>query len=164
MTVSQPMPLVDGHETAAFSSGVESLDAWLKRRALKNQTSGASRTFVACQGQRVVMYYALASSVIAVDEAPGRFRRNMPDPIPAVVLARLAVDKNFQGRGFGRALVRDAACRVIHAAESIGIRGMITHAVSIEAMKFYQKVGFEPAVSDPMMMMMITLADLIAAF
>lgn len=162
MTISQPMPLADMHETADFFSGVESLDTWLKRRALKNQVTGASRTYVACTGRQVAMYYALASGALAVQEAPGRFRRNMPDPIPVVVLARLAVGLQFQGRGFGRALVRDAACRVVQAAETIGIRGMVTHAVSPEAKRFYESVGFEAAASDPMLLM-VTLSDLEAA-
>ncbi|MFC6671470.1 hypothetical protein [Marinobacterium aestuariivivens] len=82
---------------------------------------------------RELANYALASSAIAVDAAPGRFRRNMPNPIPVVVLGRLAVDQALQGKGFGRALVRDAGLRVIRAADTIGIRGMIVHALSDEA-------------------------------
>ncbi|MFC6672819.1 GNAT family N-acetyltransferase [Marinobacterium aestuariivivens] len=137
----------------------ESLDNWLERRALKNQSTGASRTFVACEGSCVLAYYALASSAITVDAAPGRFRCNMPDPIPVVVLGRLAVDQSLQGRGFGRALVRDAGLRVIQAADTIGIRGMIVYALSEEAKAFYEGVGFEPSPIDPMMLM-VTLADL----
>jgi predicted N-acetyltransferase YhbS len=162
MTVSAPEPLAEHHDTAAFTSGVESLDTWLKRRAMKNQATGASRTFVVCEGGRVVAYYALASSGITVDEAPGRFRRNMPDPIPVVVLGRLAVDRSMQGKGLGRALMRDAALRVIQAADTIGIRGMITHALSLEAKAFYEQVGFEPSPLDPMTLM-ITLNDLKAS-
>jgi predicted N-acetyltransferase YhbS len=138
---------------------VESLDHWLKHRALKNQVTGASRTFVACEDYRVLAYYALASSAITVDAAPGRFRRNMPDPIPVVVLARLAVDISLQGMGFGRALVRDAGQRVIQAADTIGIRGMIVHALSAETRSFYERIGFEPSPLDPMMLM-VTLTDL----
>jgi predicted N-acetyltransferase YhbS len=162
MTVSAPEPLTERHDTAAFSSGVESLDAWLKRRAMKNQATGASRTFVVCEGNRVVAYYALASSAITVEEAPGRFRRNMPDPIPVVVLGRLAVDRSMHGQGLGRALMRDAALRVIQAADSIGIRGMITHALSPEAKAFYEQVGFESSPLDPMTLM-VTLNDLKAS-
>ncbi len=142
MTVSAPEPLAIHHDLEAFASGVVSLDAWLKRRALKNQFSGASRTFVACDGRRVVAYYALASSAITVEAASGRLRRNMPDPIPVVVLARLAIDKARQGRGLGRALACDAALRIIQAADTIGMRGVITHALSCEAKAFYQQVGF----------------------
>jgi predicted N-acetyltransferase YhbS len=162
MTLSPPEPLADHHETEAFASGVESLDTWLKRRAMKNQATGASRTFVACEGRRVVAYYALASSAIAVAEAAGRFRRNMPDPIPVVVLGRLAVDQSLQGKGIGRALVRDAGQRVIQAADVIGIRGLIVQALSAEAKTFYEQVGFDPSPLDPMILM-ITLADLQAS-
>ena len=86
----------------------------------------------------------------------------MPDPIPVVVLGRLAVDQNFHGKGFGRALVRDAGYRVVQAADTIGIRGLIVHAISAEAKTFYERVGFESSPLDPMMLM-ITLIDLRAA-
>lgn len=162
MTVAAPEPLNAHHDSDLFVSGVESLDHWLKRRALKNQTTGASRTFVACEDRRVLAYYALTSSAITIDAAPGRFRRNMPDPIPVVVLGRLAVDKAQQGKGWGRALVRDASLRVIQAADTIGIRGMIVHALSTEAKDFYQRIGFEQSPVDPMMLM-VTLADIKAS-
>ncbi len=162
MTLSPPEPLADHHETEKFSSGVENLDIWLKRRAMKNQITGASRTFVACEGQRVAAYYALASSAITVDNASGRFRRNMPDPIPVVILGRLAVDLNFQGTGIGRALVRDASLRVVQAADAIGIRGLVVQALSNDAKVFYEHVGFDPSPLDPMTLM-ITLADLKAS-
>jgi predicted N-acetyltransferase YhbS len=162
MTISAPEPLSQQHDIESFASGVDSLDDWLKRRALKNQASGASRTFVACDGVRVMAYYALASSAVTSDEAPGRFRRNMPDPIPVVVLGRLAVDRSLQGSGVGRALVRDAGQRVIQAADAIGIRGMLVQALSLEAKAFYERVGFDPSPMDPMTLM-ITLADLRAS-
>jgi predicted N-acetyltransferase YhbS len=92
--------------------------------------SGASRTYVVCQDKRVIGYYALASGVVTVESAPGRFRRNMPNPIPVAVLARLAVDLDWQARGIGRALFGDAARRVAHAADAIGIRGIVVHAIS----------------------------------
>ena len=120
MTLTAPAPLVAEHETDGSYSGREGLDAWLGRRARKSQISGASRTYVVCEGVRVVAYYALASSAVAVDAAPGRFRRNMPDPIPVVVLGRLAVDERWRGKGLGRALVRDAGLRVAQAADVIG--------------------------------------------
>lgn len=159
MTVAAPEPLAAHHDVESFVSGAQGLDQWLKRRALRNQASGASRTFVACEEHRVQAYYALASSAITVAAAPGHFRRNMPDPIPVVVLARLAVDRSQQGQGLGRALVRDAGQRVIQAADTIGIRGVIVHALSTEAKAFYERIGFEPSALDPMILM-VTLADL----
>ena len=125
VTLSSPEPLSEHHQLAAFDSGVPSLDDWLKRRAAQNQASGASRTFVTCDGNLVVGYFALASSAVAPAQAPGRFRRNMPDPIPVVVLGRLAVDNSQKGRGLGRALFQDAARRAIHDAEAIGIRAAL---------------------------------------
>jgi GNAT superfamily N-acetyltransferase len=138
---------------------VESLDAWLKRRALKNQIQGASRTYVACQADRVLAYYAIASGAVTCNEATGRLRRNMPDPIPVVVLGRLGVDSSLHGQGLGRSLVRDAALRILQAADVIGIRGMTVQALSDDARVFYEHMGFEPSPLDPNLLM-ITLADL----
>jgi GNAT superfamily N-acetyltransferase len=162
VTITPPEPLSAHHQTVDFDSGVPSLDDWLKRRAVRNQTTGASRTFVTCAGGKVVGYYALASSAVVPAQAPGRFRRNMPDPIPVVVLGRLAVDKSQKGRGLGRALFQDAARRILHAAEAIGIRGMIVHALSDDAKSFYLRLGMTVSPLDPMILM-TTLADLRAA-
>lgn len=159
MALSAPEPLGIQHQIAEFHSGVASLDEWLKRRALTNQASGAARTFVVCEVDKVVGYYALASGAVNVAVASGRFRRNMPDPIPVVVLARLAVDRSHQGRGLGRALVRDSARRVLNAADVIGIRGILVHAVSTEAKAFYRGLGFDASPIEPMTLM-VTLADL----
>jgi GNAT superfamily N-acetyltransferase len=160
--LSAPERLAAHHNIDAFDSGVSSLDDWLKRRALQNQISGASRTFVVCDNNTVVAYYALASSAIAPTATPGRFRRNMPDPIPVVVLARLAISRSHQGKGLGRALLQDAAQRVIHAAETIGIRGLLVHAISDEAKAFYLRLGLELSPIEPMTLM-TTVADLRAA-
>jgi len=156
--LSAPEPLTDDHQIDSFDSGESVLDDWLRRRARANQASGASRTYVVCEAKRVVAYYALASGAIAQAAAPGRFRRNMPDPIPVVVLARLAVDRNYQGRGLGRALFRDAARRVAHAADAIGIRGILVHAISEEARKFYIALGFDPCPAEAMTLV-VTLRD-----
>jgi GNAT superfamily N-acetyltransferase len=159
VTPSAPAPLADHHELDGFDSGTPELDDWLRRRARTNQAGGASRTFVVCEANRVIAYYALASGAVRQPEAPGRLRRNMPDPIPVAVLGRLAVDRAYQGRGFGRALVRDAALRLLNAAEILGIRGVLVHAISEDARAFYEAVGFLPSPSDPMMLM-IGLHDL----
>jgi GNAT superfamily N-acetyltransferase len=159
LPLTRPEPLADPHDLAAFNSGVASLDDWLRRRARANQVSGASRTFVATEDNRVVGYYALASGAIAVGPSVGRFCRNMPDPIPVAVLGRLAIDRAQQGRGLGRALFRDCAMRVGQAADVIGIRGIVVHAISDEAKAFYLAIGFEPSPSEPMTLM-VTLANI----
>jgi len=157
-----PEPFTSHHDIAGFDCGVASLNHWLERRAAANQISGASRTFVACEDHKVVGYYALASSAIAPAAASGRFRRNMPDPIPVVVLGRLAVATSLHGQGLGRDLFQDAALRVIHAADAIGIRGMVVHTLSEEAKAFYLRLGLEESPLDPMTLV-VTVADLRAA-
>jgi GNAT superfamily N-acetyltransferase len=156
--LAAPQPLADHHQLDDFDSGVASLDDWLKRRARANQATGASRSFVVCDDDKVVAYYALASGAISAQTTTGRFRRNMPEPIPVAILARLAIHKAYQGRGLGRALFRDSAQRVLNAADAIGVRGMIVHAISDEAKAFYLALGFDPSPLDPMTLM-VTLAD-----
>jgi GNAT superfamily N-acetyltransferase len=157
--LNAPTPLADQHQLGAFNSGVPALDDWLMRRARANQVSGASRSFVICANDIVVGYYALASGAVNAAAAPGRFRRNMPEPIPVAVLGRLAVDQTFHGQGIGRALFRDSALRVMQAAEAIGIRGVLVHAISEEAKAFYVALGLSESPLEPMTLM-VTLADL----
>lgn len=156
---SPPAPLADRHQLKDFSSGEASLDDWLKRRARANQASGASRTFVVCEGEKVVGYYALVSGAVTVESVPGRFRRNMPDPVLVAILARLAVHQAYQGQGLGRALFRDSARRVAQAADAIGIRGIVVHAISENARKFYLALGFDPCPREPMTLV-VTLSDI----
>jgi len=163
VSLSQPEPLAEHHLVDDLTSRETSLDDWLKRRARANRASGASRTYVVCEGPKAFGYYALASGALSVESAPRRSRRNMPDPIPVAVLARLAVDRTYQGRGVGRALFRDGALRVAHAADAIGIRGIVVHAISEEARKFYLVLGFDPCTHEPMMLV-ATLSDVRATF
>ncbi len=153
-----PERLTADHDVASFNSATPVLDDWLRRRALLNQDSGASRTYVICTGDQIVGYYALAAGAVAQAEATGRVRRNMPDPIPAMVLGRLAIDVGYQGRGLGQALLRDAILRTMQAADIAGIRALLVHALSEDARKFYERCGFQPSPVDPMTLM-ITLGD-----
>jgi GNAT superfamily N-acetyltransferase len=121
--LSAPAPLAAEHDLEQFSSGTPPLDEWLKRRARQNEAGGASRTYVIADGRRIVGYYSLAAGSVLHTAATGRVRRNMPDPVPAALLGRLAIDKAWQGRGLGSALLRDAVLRVIGAAGTIGVDG-----------------------------------------
>ena len=159
MPLSGPTLLAGHHETSRFNSGESSLDEWLRKRALANQASGASRTFVTCDGDEVAGYYALASGAVTVTASPGKFKRNMPNPIPVVLLGRLAVDRRWQGRQVGRSLFRDAALRVSQAADLIGIRGIVVHAISDDARKFYLALGFVECPGEPLTMV-VPLQDL----
>jgi GNAT superfamily N-acetyltransferase len=156
--ISAPEHLTPAHDIAAFDSGNPALDDWLKRRALANDEGGGSRTYVVCAGGRVVGYYALTTGGVAHEAATGRVRRNMPDPVPVMVLARLAVDRAHQDRGLGAGLLRDAILRTLQAAELGGIRAILVHAISAEAKRFYERHGFVESPVDPMTLM-ITVAD-----
>jgi predicted N-acetyltransferase YhbS len=147
--LSAPAPLGD-QDVSEFDCGVPALNDWLRRRALANQFSGASRTFVACRAERVLGYYALSAGAIAANEAPGRLRRNMPDPIPVFVLGRLAVDRSEQGRMLGSLLLRDAIIRTRAAAEFGGVAGLLVHALSENAKRFYTNHGFVESPSNAM--------------
>jgi GNAT superfamily N-acetyltransferase len=157
--ISAPVLLNESHEFQAFDCGVAPLDDWLKKRARGNAGSGASHTYVACDGAHVAGYYALAAGAVDVTATPGRFRRNMPDPIPIIVLGRLAVERAVAGKGLGRALFRDAGLRAIQAADIIGVRGLLVDAISDDAKAFYLALGMVVSPLSPMTLM-VTLSDL----
>jgi GNAT superfamily N-acetyltransferase len=156
---SRPTHLDATHDLSGFDSGAPELDDWLRRRARANEAQGASRTYVVTAGRSVAGYYALATGSVAIQDATGSVRRNMPDPVPVVILARLAVDARYQRQGIGAGLVKDAVLRTIQAADIVGARAMLIHALSDEAKKFYEKWGFKASDVDPMTLM-LTIAEL----
>ena len=136
---SAPVPLAPDHILDGFDCGVPVLDAWLRTRARANEAAGASRTFVIVEsGKRVVGYYSLAAASIIHPEATGKVKRNMPDPVPAVLIGRLALDKRLQGKRHGIDLLQDAVLRIVGAAETVGVRAILVHAMSEDAKRFYQ--------------------------
>jgi predicted N-acetyltransferase YhbS len=153
-----PVPLTPEHLLEDFDCGVVPLDEWLKRRARRNETEGASRTLVCCEGRRVVGYYSLSAGSMLHETATGRVRRNMPDPVPVVLLGRLAVDRAWQGQGLGADLLRDAVLRVVAAADMVGVRAILVHAISAGAKAFYEWHGFRASPIEPMTLM-ITLEE-----
>lgn len=148
--LSSPILLATDHQLDDFACNVDSLNDWLKKRAYQNQLSGASRTYVVLEGKRVVGYYCLASGALELNDAPTQVRRNMPNPIPVAILGRLAVDKSFQRKGLGVALLQDAVVRTAQAGGILGIRGLLVHALSIEAKAFYEHHGFVASPTQPM--------------
>lgn len=157
--VTAPEHLQAHHDFAGFDCGEPELNDWLRLQGLKNEASGASRTYVICAGRRVVGYYALATGAIARAAATGKVRRQMPDPLPVMIIGRLAVDVRHQGHGLGYGLLRDALLRTLQVAEQTGIRAVLLHAMTAEAKRFYQRAGFQESPIDPMAMM-ITIADI----
>ena len=144
MKLHAPQPLTADHQLNTFNCGETSLDEWLKRRALSNQSNGASRTFVVVDESQLVMgYYALAAGAVHHQDATRSIRQNMPDPIPVMVLARLAVDIRTQGMQLGAGLLRDAVDRSLAVAKNTGVRALLVHALHERAKQFYLYFGFQ---------------------
>ena len=155
MNLRAPEPLSPDHHVHGFACGEAMLDEWLKRRALSNQTSGASRTFVVTTDAREVMgYYALAAGAVAHHDATRVIRQNMPDPIPVMVLARLAVDTRAQGMKLGAGLLQDAVRRCIQVSHNTGVRAILVHALNDGACQFYAHYGFKASPAHPMTLML----------
>lgn len=155
MQLTAPEPLNSGHLIDAFECGESVLDEWLRKRALGNQGSGASRTFVVADASGHVMgYYALAAGAVAHETATSAVRRNMPDPVPVLVLGRLAVDREAQGLKLGAALLQDAVKRAVGVSAEAGIRALLVHALSDRAKQFYVHYGFQASTLHPMTLMM----------
>lgn len=150
-----PQPLAASHIIDGFACGEPVLDDWLKRRAMASQISGASRTFVVTDREgRVLGYYALAAGAVSRQAATGNVRRNMPEPIPVLVLGRLAIDQCAQGMKLGAALLRDAVMRAANVAQNAGVRALLVHALNERARQFYLYYGFQPSPIEPMTLML----------
>lgn len=155
LVLSPPAPLGRGHLLDAFGCGEPSLDDWLRRRALANQASGASRTFVVADAPGQVMgYYALAAGAVAHETATSAVRRSMPDPVPVLVLGRLAVDRQAQGLKLGAGLLQDAVRRATGVADDAGVRALLVHALGEPARDFYLRYGFQPSPLHPLTLML----------
>lgn len=155
MNLCIPEPLSAEHQVNSFACGESVLDEWLKRRALSNQSSGASRTFVVTTDEREVMgYYALAAGAVAHQDSTRSIRQNMPDPIPVMVLARLAIDARVQGMKLGAVLLQDALQRCVLVSQNTGVRAMLVHALNDRARQFYEYYGFKASPVHPMTLML----------
>ncbi len=140
--VNKPELLNNDHNTENFNCNDATLNEWLSKKALKNQKNKASQTFVICHDGKVIGYYALASGSIERVKTPKSFARNMPDPIPVIVLGRLAIDNEYHGKGLGSALLKDAIQRTIYISENVGVKALLVHAISDGAKSFYLHHNF----------------------
>lgn len=161
--ITPPERLTPTHDLGQFKSREPRLDDWLRQRALANESSGACRTYVVQDGDRIVGFYSLATGAIAHTDTTGKVRRNMPDPVPVVILGRMAVDESYEGQGIGKGLLKDAVLRTLSASEIVGVRAILIHAKSDDAKRFYvQNCGMSESPVYPMTLM-VTLADAKAA-
>lgn len=150
-----PLPLEPHHDLVPFDSGDPSLDDWLLRRSRANHASGAGRVWVVTTDDRVVAYYASSTAVVARAAASGRARRNQPDPLPAMLLGRLAVDRAHQGRGLGSALLKHFLAKAIDVADLTGLRLVLVHASNDTVADFCAHFGFEPSPIDDLTLMLL---------
>ena len=155
LPLKAPEPLAADHLVDQFACGEATLDEWLKRRAMANQLSGASRTFVVVNpDQNVYGYYALAAGAVSHQMASSAVRRNMPDPVPVLVLARLAVDQQVRGIKLGAALLQDAVNRAVAVSQNAGVRALLVHALHERAKFFYEHYGFQASPLNPLVLML----------
>lgn len=154
LDLTAPTPINNSYVLADFDSSEPSLDEWLKKRALKNHASGALRCFVLCKGATVIGYYSLSAGAISHEASPKAMRRNMPDPLPVLLLGRLAVDRRYHNQGLGQALLRDAMLRAVNVSGDAGVFAILVHALSDQAKRFYLSRGFVESPLQPMTLMM----------
>ena len=155
LQLGAPEPLSSAHHLDEFECGEPVLNEWLRRRALSNQLSGGSRTFVVTdQDNCVCGYYAMAAGAVAHQMATSSVRRNMPDPVPVMVLARLAVDRRAQGMHLGASLLQDAVNRAVAVSQNAGVRALLVHALHDQAKQFYEHYGFQVSPVHPMTLML----------
>jgi GNAT superfamily N-acetyltransferase len=142
--LSAPVLLTEAHDSSAFDSGEIVLDEWLRNRAWNNLQAAASRTYVVCPpaSSRIAAYYSMSMGQILAQDTTGAMRRNMPQSIPAVILGRFAIDRDFQGRGLGSALLANVVERALRASQEVSARLIIVHAISPAAEAFYLHHGF----------------------
>lgn len=157
--LSPPSAINSAHDLSQFHCGIEALDDWLRFRAIKNE-GRSSRTYVVAQGRQVIGYYSLSTGAEKRESTPSKVSRNTPDPVPLIMLGRLAVDENHKGKGIGAGLLKDALRRSLQVSNTIGARAVIVHAIDQNAMAFYLKYGFIefPYGSQTMFLPMDTIA------
>ena len=159
-TLTGPEPLGRRHDVSQFDAGIGHLNTWLQRKARLNEAKGGARTYVVCDGDRVIAFYSLAASSVERRRVSSRVGRNMPEPIPVILLGQLAVDLNYQGRGLGADLLIDAGKRAVKAAEVIGARAVVVQALNEEAKTFYEQAGFLPFSDREPLMLILRISEL----
>lgn len=158
--ITPPQPIGLRHDVSWFDSGVPGLDAWLRSKARINEAKGGARTYVVCDGDRVVGFYSLAASAVERRRLSSRMSRNMPEPVPVILLGQLAVDAAYNGRGLGSDLLVDAARRSLAAVDVIGARAIVVHALDERAKSFYVRFSFRPFSEREPLMLILRFSEL----
>jgi GNAT superfamily N-acetyltransferase len=155
--LSRVEPISESHDVSRFDcEGHESLNDWLKRFALTNERNGSARTYVVHRNGLVVGYYSISAGSVSVEEAPPRISKGLArHPIPVILLARLAVDKDDKRTGLGKALLKDGLRRIAQAADIVGARAVLVHAIDEHAKKFYEHFDFEPSPVHELQLMLL---------
>ena len=163
--LTRPRPLRADDDRDRFDCGRESLNQWFRRHAWNNQHANVSRINVVCDPQsgRIIGYVSLSAGQIERAYLPKPAQRNRPDPIPVFFLGQLAVDRDFQGRGFSRSLLLFALTTALRTSQDIGSFGVLTHPLDDAVRGFYRKFGFEDLPFDPARSMIVRMVDLIAS-
>src|SRR5258708_3013416 len=155
--LSKVEAISESHDVSRFDCGAhQSLNDWLKRFALANQKNESARTYVVHRNGAVVGYYSISAGSVAIEESAARIAKGLArHPIPIILLARLAVDKSEQGSGLGKALLKDALARIAQAADIVGARAVLVHAIDEAARKFYEHFDFEPSPVHELQLMLL---------
>jgi GNAT superfamily N-acetyltransferase len=155
--LSKVEAISESHDVSRFDCGAhQSLNDWLKRFALANQKNESARTYVVHRNRAVVGYYSISAGSVSIEESPARIAKGLArHPIPVILLARLAVDKGEQGTGLGKALLKDALSRISQAADIVGARAVLVHAIDEQARKFYEHFDFEPSPVHELQLMLL---------
>lgn len=161
--LSAPVPLTAAHDLSGFDCGEPALNDWLRHRAVKNE-SRFSRTYVVCEGNRVVAYFCISAGAVERMAAPGKVRRNAPDTIPVSVIGRLAVDRDHAGKGLGADILSDALRRIAIASQSIGIGSVLVHAKDDAAKRFYLRCAEFIEYPEDSRTLFLPIETVIAAF
>ncbi len=145
MGITKPASIATDSQLTGFDCGIEELDQWLVKKALKSHARGNSRVYVVNDSDtgRTVGYYAIAMGSVQRDAALKSLSRNSPQAIPMVILARLAVDSQYKEQGIGSGLLKDCILRSVQAMSAVGAAGILVHAINDDARKFYEKHGFK---------------------
>lgn len=155
--LSKVEAISESHDVSRFDCGAhESLNDWLKRFALANQNNESARTYVVHRNRQVVGYYSVSAGSVSLEEAPNRIAKGLArHPIPVILLARLAVDKDEKGTGLGKALLKDALGRIAQAADIVGARAVLVHAIDEQARRFHEHFDFEPSPVHELQLMLL---------